>query len=452
MNLFLAGKTKGVPTADALVAFIKSLELHGRDELSIGSGLLDIVRAYLGDRPCCIWKNQDAHLEKLCERGMVDVFFDPAKNEHQSALTRAVTSGAAEFDSCRVSSIIPQLKNGLDGFLHIPIKAQGSVRGLFSIGVLKKEAKNLNFVQPLECLADLVGILIQTKGDREQMGLREVKLKAEVKATTQELESTNNRLIERVKELKTLYKELQKRVKELTQANKAKNEFLSIVSHELRTPLTSLTGFICVVLDEEAGPLNEQQKRFLSIVKQSAKRLNVLISDLLDISRIESGRMNLHMCMFSLSELLQRSTEDLRASATSKNLTLTLKGDDLPYEIYGDPSRIQQVVDNLISNAVKFTESGGSVQVVLENKGDALKVSVIDTGIGLPKEEQEKIFDMFYQVDATARRATGGTGLGLAIARGIVALHGGEIWVESQPGKGSNFSFVIPRKTNQIAA
>ena len=113
---------------------------------------------------------------------------------------------------------------------------------------------------------------------------------------------------------------------------------------------------------------------------------------------------------------------------------------------------ISTILRNLVSNAIKFTESGGKIDVVLENKGDAMKVSVIDSGIGLPPEEKDKVFDMFYQVDATTRRATGGTGLGLAIARGIVALHGGEIWVESELGKGANFSFVIPRKQNQKAA
>ena len=452
MNLLLGGRWKASPTAEALVAFIKSLDLHGKDELSVGSGLLDVARAYLGDRPCCIWRVQDTKLEKSCERGMVDVFFDEGKEDHQAALARAIASGAPEFDSCKVSSIMPQLKNGFDGFLHIPIKTQGIVLAIFSLAVLKKEAQNVGFVQPLESLASIVGMVFQTKRDQEKMAERETHLKAEVKATTQELESTNNRLIERVKELKTLYKELQKRVKELTQANKAKNEFLSVVSHELRTPLTSLTGFVCVLLEEEAGAVNPQQKRFLTIIKQSADRLNVLISDLLDISRIESGRLNLHMCSFSLSELLQRSVVDLKASALAKSIELTLKGDDLPYEIWGDPSRIQQVVDNLISNAIKFTESGGKIDVLLENKGDAMKISVIDTGIGISADEREKVFDMFYQVDASTRRPTGGTGLGLAIARGIVALHGGEIWVESEMGKGSNFSFVIPRKKIPKAA
>ncbi len=449
MNGLLGGKGKTAPGAEALVAFIKSLDIHGKDELSIGSGLLDVARAYLNDRPCCIWKNVDGHLEKTSERGMVDVFFDEEKGTHQAVLAKAVASGALEFDSCKVSSIMPQLKTGFDGFLHIPIKSQGLVLGVFSLAVLKKEAQNIQFIQPIESLVSLVGMLLQTKIDQENMAQREERLKAEVKATTSELESTNNRLIERVKELKTLYKELQKRVKELTEANKAKNEFLSIVSHELRTPLTSLTGFICVLLEEEAGALNPQQKKFLTIVKQSANRLNILISDLLDISRIESGRLNLTMCSFSLSELLQRCVEDLRASALSKNLKLNLRRDLSPCEIWGDPTRIQQVVDNLISNAIKFTESGGMVEVVLENKGDALKVAVIDSGIGLPPAERDKVFDMFYQVDATMRRSTGGTGLGLAIARGIVALHGGEIWVESEVGKGSTFSFLLPCKKNQ---
>jgi signal transduction histidine kinase len=293
---------------------------------------------------------------------------------------------------------------------------------------------------------------LQSGYDREARTETEKKLKAEVSSTSRELEQTNRKLIERVKELKTLYQELQKRVAELTQANRAKNEFLSIVSHELRTPLTSLTGFLCVLLEGEAGPINEQQKKFLTITKQSATRLNILIGDLLDISRIESGRMNLDMGMLSMVEVLQRSAQDLRGAADKKGISLQLDCPAVLPTVWGDPSRLQQVIDNLVSNAIKFTDKDGRVRVAGEDKGDCIKVSVSDSGIGLSKDDQEKVFDMFYQADASMRRSTGGAGLGLAIARGIVVLHGGQIWVESELGKGATFCFVLPHHKNQQVA
>jgi signal transduction histidine kinase len=444
---------KGKPSvSEAVVAFIQSLDMHAGDELSVCSGALDIVRAYLGERPCCIWKKNGAHLERASERGMIDVFFSKESQDHQVALTRVMASGTSEFGPCTMGGLASDLKDGFDGFLHIPIKTQEAVLGVLTLAVQKKESRDVSLVQPLECLGRLIAMALQSGYDREARTETEKKLKAEVSSTSRELEQTNRKLIERVKELKTLYQELQKRVAELTQANRAKNEFLSIVSHELRTPLTSLTGFLCVLLEGEAGPINEQQKKFLTITKQSATRLNILIGDLLDISRIESGRMNLDMGMLSMVEVLQRSAQDLRGAADKKGISLQLDCPAVLPTVWGDPSRLQQVIDNLVSNAIKFTDKDGRVRVAGEDKGDCIKVSVSDSGIGLSKDDQEKVFDMFYQADASMRRSTGGAGLGLAIARGIVVLHGGQIWVESELGKGATFCFVLPHHKNQQVA
>jgi signal transduction histidine kinase len=451
IQLWSGKKGKSGP-AEAVVAFIQSLDLHGGDDLSICSGALDIVRAYLGERPCCIWKKSSSHLERISERGMIDVFFSNDSEDHQASMARVMASGACEFDPCTVSGIASELKDGFDGFLHIPLKTQDGVIGVLTLAVLKKESRDVSLVQPLECLGRLIAMALQSGYDREARTETEKKLKAEVTSTTQELEQTNRKLIERVKELKTLYQELQKRVSELTQANRAKNEFLSIVSHELRTPLTSLTGFLCVLLEGEAGPINEQQKKFLTITKQSANRLNILIGDLLDISRIESGRMNLDMGTLSMVEVLQHSAQDLKSIADKKGVDLQFDVPAVLPTVWGDPSRLQQVIDNLISNAVKFTDKAGRVRVSAEDKGDCIKISVSDSGIGLSKDDQEKVFDMFYQADASMRRSTGGAGLGLAIARGIVVLHGGQIWVESELGKGATFSFVLPHHKTQKAA
>lgn len=448
----LPKKSQQLIPSNVLLAFIHSWELHGNDEVSICSSTLDLLRAYLGERPCCLWKWNGTSLSKTSERGMVDMFMGPDAAAHQAVFNRAIVSGIAEYDPCEMDSLVSELKFELNGFLHVPIKIKDRVLGLLSVAVEKKEARDRDFVQPLESLSRLVGIALHFGENQEANTHRERKLKAEVDSTTRELEQTNKALIDRVKELKMLYQELQKRVQELTAANKAKDEFLSIVSHELRTPLTSLTGFLSVLLDEDAGPITEQQRKFLGIAKASAGRLNLIISDLLDISRIESGRINLNMGDCSMYEILNTSVEGLRSSADKKNLKLELHASvDLPV-LWGDSSRLQQVIDNLISNAVKFTDAGGSIDVYGEEKGDFVQVQVKDTGPGLSPEEQSKVFDMFYQADASTRRPAGGAGLGLAIARGIVMMHGGQISVNSEKGHGATFLFVVPRKKIQKAA
>jgi signal transduction histidine kinase len=448
----LVGRSRAQSASDALIAFVQSLGMHGTDEMALCSGVLDVIRAYVGERPCCIWKNVSARVEKLCERGMVEIFLDSSSPSRETALSRTLASGSSEFEPCRMSSLASTLGQSADGFLHIPIKNASEIMGILTLAVSKKEARDHGFVTPFESLGRLLAMALRQGEDREVINLREKKLRAEVESTTRELEQTNSRLIDRVKELKMLYNELQKRVQELTQANRAKNEFLSIVSHELRTPLTSITGFLSVLLDEEAGPLNEQQKRFLTITKQSSHRLNFLISDLLDISRIEAGKLNLEMEACSLREILQKSVEGLKKTAVEKKIQLALDDSAALPNIWGDPSRLQQVSDNLISNAIKFTPSGGTIRVSAAEKGDFIKVSVTDNGPGLSLEEQEKVFDMFYQADASTRRSNGGAGLGLAIARGIISMHGGQLWVESVKGTGSTFSFMVPRNKAQKAA
>jgi signal transduction histidine kinase len=448
MNL-MGKRFKGAAPSEVLMAFVQSWELHGSDETSICSGTLDLLRAYLGERPGCVWKNTGSSLARVTERGMVEMFY--AGPERQVALGRAVVSGSTEFDPCDVS-VTSELRIDFDGFLHVPIKSHGQVHALLSIAATKKEARDRGFVQPLESVARLMAIALHHGQNQQENESREKRLKAEVEAATRELGQTNHRLIERVKELKTLYAELQKRVLELTNANKAKDEFLSVVSHELRTPLTSLSGFLSVVLDEEAGPLAEQQKKFLGIAKGSAIRLNALISDLLDISRIESGRLQLEMEECAIYDLILDVVEKSKPAAHAKSLQLRVQANVRLPEVWADSTRLSQVLDNLISNAVKFTDRGGEIDVFAEEKGDFVEVSVRDTGTGMTPEEQEKIFDIFYQADTSKTRSAGGTGLGLAISRGIVVMHGGQLRVSSEKGKGATFSFLIPRRKAQLAA
>lgn len=451
MNRSMMDVLRRVPPASVLMAFVQSWDIHGVDETSVASGVLDVIRAYFGNRPGCVWRKSGGALQKIAERGVVESFLS-ADEAHKGALNRAVVSGTPEFDPCSMRSITSDLSENYDGFLHLAIRTQDEIQGVLTLGVRKREARDRTFVEPFECLGRLVAIAWENCARRDSTTSRESRLRSEVEATTRELEHTNKRLIERVRELKVLSGELEERVKDLTHANKAKDEFLSIVSHELRTPLTSLNGFLAVLLDGEAGSLTDEQRKFIGIAKQSADRLNLLIGDLLDISRIEAGRLNLAMETCSLHDILTRSVQNLESAAQAKNLRLECRSSSALPTVWADPNRIQQVVDNLIANAIKFTEKDGSVEVSTEEKGDFVQVSVRDTGPGLAPEDQKRVFDMFYQVDASARRKAGGAGLGLSIAHGIITLHGGQLWVESELGKGSTFKFVLPRSKERKAA
>lgn len=242
-----------------------------------------------------------------------------------------------------------------------------------------------------------------------------------------------------------LYEKILLANKELERLNRVKTEFVSMVSHELRTPLTAIKGFVDVVMSEEAGALNEQQKRFLKIAHNSIDRLAFLISDLLDISRIESGQIKMEMSETSMEKILQEATETYRKTIEGKGISFHVETDKKLPRILADASRLKQVIDNLLSNAMKFTPAGGTVRIYAEDMGDFVLVSVTDTGIGIKKEEQEKIFEKFFQADSSLTRQVGGTGLGLAISKAIIEMHGGRIWVESEIGKGSTFRFLLPR-------
>ena len=447
----LGKKSRGAAAGNALLAFVQSWDVLGADEVSVCSGALDVLRVCLGERPCCVWTGNAQSLTKVSERGVVEAFYAGTAKK-KAALARALVTGACEFDACDLTTVEEAFKISLDGFLHIPVKSDEGVMGLLSLGVSSSEARDRAFVEPLSALGRLVAMALRFRADRESREMEQRRLKSEVNATTRELELTNQRLIERVKDLKGLSQELQNRVRDLEHANKAKDEFLSVVSHELRTPLTSLNGFLAVVLEEEAGPLTAEQRKFLKIAKSASDRLNFLIGDLLDISRIESGRLQLEMDVCPIYDVLRACYETLAPSANAKGLRIEFEASPFLPTVWGDRNRLYQVVDALVSNAIKFTEPGGTVRVTAADKADAVQVDVIDTGPGLTPEEQKRVFDKFYQVDSSNRRASGGAGLGLSIAQGIVAMHGGRLWVESQKGKGSRFVLFVPRSKAKQAA
>ncbi len=236
-------------------------------------------------------------------------------------------------------------------------------------------------------------------------------------------------------------KRYEQRLKELDQL---KSDFVSNVSHELRTPLTAIKGSVDNMLDGLTGDLNEKQSRYLVRIKSNADRLARLINDLLDLSRIEAG-IKLKRTNLSLPTVAREVVESLAPVAAEKRISFEIEFADNNLTAWADPDRIAEVLTNLLGNAIKFTPTRGKVTVSLVRNGDDwVKVSVADTGPGIPSDEAKRIFDKFYQVSQPERQKAMGTGLGLAIAKTLVELHGGKIWLKSEAGRGSTFSFTLP--------
>jgi signal transduction histidine kinase/CheY-like chemotaxis protein len=246
-----------------------------------------------------------------------------------------------------------------------------------------------------------------------------------------------------------LFRELQTKTEELEIASHHKSEFLASMSHELRTPLNAVIGFSEVLLDRMFGELNERQDEYLRDIWTSGKHLLELLNEILDLSKVEAGQMVLEPSTFSVDGALDYALTMLRERATAHAITLTVQVADDVGTIETDDLRFKQVVLNLLSNAVKFTPDGGKVSVAAYREGTQLTVTVTDTGIGVPPEDQERIFESFQQ----GRRGPSkeeGTGLGLTLSRKMVELMGGRMWLESTPGIGSTFGFSIPGLPKQV--
>ena len=243
-----------------------------------------------------------------------------------------------------------------------------------------------------------------------------------------------------------LFREIQDKSRQLETANKHKSEFLANMSHELRTPLNAIIGFSEVLLERLFGELNEQQDDYLKDSHSSGRHLLNLINDILDLSKVEAGRMELDLATFDLPSAISNAMTLIRERAQRHAIALALDTDPELGEAVADERKFKQILLNLLTNAVKFTPDGGRVEVRAHRDADNIIVAVHDTGIGIAAEDQGAVFEEFRQVGRHYTNKQEGTGLGLALTRKFVELHGGRIWLESEPGKGSTFTFTIPIK------
>jgi signal transduction histidine kinase len=248
-----------------------------------------------------------------------------------------------------------------------------------------------------------------------------------------------------------LFHEIEETGRQLAVASQHKSEFLANMSHELRTPLNAILGYTELIQDNIYGQVPDKIREVLDRVQSSGRHLLGLINDVLDLSKIEAGRLTLSIADYSMKEVVQTVVMATEALVAEKKLALRIAiSEHLPLG-EGDERRITQVLLNLVGNAIKFTEAGEIAVQAIAADG-AFHVSVRDTGPGIAAEDQQRIFEEFQQVDSSSTREKGGTGLGLSISKKIIELHGGRIWVESELGRGSTFRFTLPVRSGSRRA
>ncbi|MBU3955373.1 cell wall metabolism sensor histidine kinase WalK [bacterium] len=276
------------------------------------------------------------------------------------------------------------------------------------------------------------------------------KLEISLNSMAQQLDDTNRNLVTRIKEAVSKYeasnRALQEKTgkladmnKRLIEMDKLKSEFVSVVSHELRTPLTSIIGYAKILTTLKLS--DEQKGKYLHVIENEGKRLAKLVSDFLDITKIESGTMTFQPVEFDVRDLIKEVAENFNVS---HEIGIDTNVPSIPTITLADRDKIKQVFLNLLANASRYTPAGKNISITVEKENDKIKISVRDEGPGMNKEVLEKIFDKFYRCNDDISKKSRGSGLGLAITRGILSQHKGEIWAESEPGKGSTFIFTLP--------
>ena len=298
------------------------------------------------------------------------------------------------------------------------------------------DSRGIETVQEVHVVSPNVPIVVLTGLDDEQTGLEAIRNGAEdylVKG-----ESLQYTLVRAVR-----YAIERKQTRKLKEEAEAKSRFVSTVSHELRTPLTAMKEGIVIILNGEAGKIKDKQRKFLDIVRRNIDRLTRLINDVLDFQKLEAGKMEVNIQENDINEVVKEIQKAMEPLVKENGLTITAVLDESLPIVNCDRDKIAQVLTNLVDNAIKFTEKG-DIKIVTTKSDGTVHISIQDTGCGIRKEDLPRLFNEFEQLYSINERKTGGTGLGLAISRKIVEKHNGKIWAESQLGKGTTISFVLP--------
>jgi signal transduction histidine kinase len=326
------------------------------------------------------------------------------------------------------------LSQGIKSALVLPLSIREKLRGFIGFDNINETGEwDDNNLAVLRMSAEIIGNALERKQATDQLA----KLNEELKSFNLQLET---KVEERTKQL-------EEAVSIAEASNQAKSEFLASMSHELRTPLNAIIGFSEVLREKYFGDLNEKQAEYIVDIVDSGKHLLSLINDVLDLSKIEAGKMELDVSEVKISDLLQNSLVMIKEKALAHSISLDLQiADNINgTKIKADERRLKQVMFNLLSNSAKFTPDGGAIKIEARKDEKELTISVSDTGMGMTPQEQKRLFEAFYQASGGIKGKTPGTGLGLAITKSIVEKHGGKIWMESEgTNKGSKFTFTLP--------
>ena len=270
------------------------------------------------------------------------------------------------------------------------------------------------------------------------------RIEEQIQMTNKQLDEQNEKLHIQAEQLLQQQQELVEKNREIERANQMKSEFLASMSHELRTPLNAVIGFSELMLDGITGDINDEQQECLNDILSSGQHLLELINDVLDLSKVEVGKMEFRLVDLDIAEVISEAVQTVKSLLDQKEVTLNIHIEEGIGQIYADKSRLRQVLLNLLSNATKFTHQGGTIHVTAETKNGMCLIGVKDNGIGIKKEDQEKIFEVFTQAETIQDETPKGTGLGLTLTRQFLTAMNGKIWVKSEYGKGSTFYFTIP--------